>query len=335
MRWWHGRRSALALVGGVLGCTVVLAGLYPFNDRLDLTVPALALLVPVAAAGVAGGGAVAALVAVFAALGYAFGYVPPVGDIRVHLARDVVTLVTLVAVGATIGMLADRTRTREEHRRADERRTLLLRSVSHDLRNPLQTIRSITDDLLTGVSDDNHYARQLSVVAVETSRLDRIVANMLSASRIEAGELRPNLLPEHVASLVLSSTHRVTAATGRVILTEIDDDLPDVLADAVQFDQVLSNLLDNALRESGPRGTVVVSAEAQGSVVAVTVRDDGPGFGPAASDPGHPFRPGRSSTGAGLGLSICQAIVEAHGGQLAVGDTSTAGGVVTFTLPIA
>ena len=168
----------------------------------------------------------------------------------------------------------------------DDGRTALLRGVSHDLRSPLTTIRSISSDLLIVGDDydDGTRHRLLGQVVDESDRLDRIVGNLLSVSRVQAGALNPELEPESVALLVQRCVRRLNRDGAHRVVVEIPADLPDVSADAVQVDQVLTNLVENALRHTPPGAAVVVSAMQIDDRVEIAVRDDGPGFSSDALD---------------------------------------------------
>lgn len=335
------RRSiSRGIAVGLGGAAVVLIALSPFNDQLDLSVPALLLLVPIALASLIGGWRASLPVAVAAALGYAFGYVPPIGDVRPHVWRDVVTLVTFVAVGFATGAFAQWPSPGPSSPSAsaddglrDRRRVELLRSVGHDLRNPLHTIQALTGRLMS-TTDDDRARQSLAVVAAESQRLDRIVANMLSASRIDAGALLPERAPEDVAALVLATVARLAPGMTQAVTVDVVSDLPDVSVDAVQFDQVLTNLLENAARHGRPDGSVRITAAERGEYVEVVVSDDGPGF--AASELVGPtaFRAGSASPGIGLGLAVCQGIVDAHGGWLELANQRTGGARVAVVVPV-
>jgi K+-sensing histidine kinase KdpD len=329
------RRAASAIVLGLGGAALVLGALFPVNDRVDLSVPALLLLVPIVASSVLGGWRVATIVAVAAALGYSFGYVPPVGDIRPHVWRDGVTLVTFVLVAIACGVLAQhaaRAGSPADTRLIDDRRAMLLRTVGHDLRNPLHTIQAVAAGLLSDASDERART-SLATVAAESERLDRIVANMLSASRIEAGALLPARAPEHLPALLASTIARL--GLGLRVTVVVPGELPDMSVDALQFDQLLTNLLDNADRHGRTDGAIEIAAREVGGVVEIIVSDDGPGFAPSQLNGPAPFSPGSASRGVGLGLAVCRGVAEAHGGHLTLANRPEGGATVTFTLPLA
>ena len=241
-------------------------------------------------------------------------------------------------------VLAERERLAAEANRltvleqVDAQRSALLRSVSHDLRTPLATIRAVTSDLRDGAAYDQATRDGLlDLVVDEAERLDRIVANLLSLSRVEAGALRPERQAVAVDELVTDRVKRLGRLFRHVrVECDLPADLPLVHADYTQLDQVLTNLLENAARHAPPRSTVRVGARAAGGSVEVWVADEGPGVAPfERARIFQPFRTGDGGTpSTGVGLAICRALVEAHGGTIDVGPAPGGGARFTFTVPV-
>ena len=151
----------------------------------------------------------------------------------------------------------------------------------------------------------------LELVADEAERLDRLVANLLSLSRIEAGALHPDRQVVALDELVADSVRRLTRLFRDVtVAVELPASLPFVDADYSQLDQVITNLLENAARHAPPGSVVRITAVAGDDEVAVTVTDDGPGV-PAELLPEifEPFRRGPGGGSSGVGLAICRALV--------------------------
>jgi two-component system, OmpR family, sensor histidine kinase KdpD len=237
----------------------------------------------------------------------------PVGTPKVRLSEDLLALVVFSAVAFVVSALV----TTRLHglERVDEQRRALLRSVSHDLRTPLAAIHAVATDLRSGTDyDEATRGLVLDVLVDETERLDRLVANLLSMSRIEAGTLRPQLADVDVAELAGASTRRLARLFDDWSLTvDVPPDLPFVRADPAQLEQVCNNLLENAV-EHTPAGThVCLSARVRGDFVELRVADDGPGLPPIVAER---LRDGRLDASQGLGLTICQAVVVLHGGTL-------------------
>jgi two-component system sensor histidine kinase KdpD len=210
--------------------------------------------------------------------------------------------------------------------------------VSHDLRTPLASIRAIASDLRDGTAYDQETERELlGTVCDESERLDRLVANLLSMSRIEAGALQPEHQAVDVEELVCERARRLGPRFGEIALrVEARSDLPLVRGDYSQLDQVVTNLLDNAARFAPPGSEVVVEAAPVDGVIELRVADAGPGVPPAQRDDVfRPFHRGAAGGGtSGLGLAICKGIVEAHGGSISVEDSPAGGATFVVRLPV-
>jgi two-component system sensor histidine kinase KdpD len=322
-------------VGGI-GVLVVNGAFIAFDADVTRAIPLLLLFVPVTAAGVIGGWRASVPVAVGSGLLYSLAFLAPVGSIRVGLTEDMATLVTFVAVAITVSAISGvRVQALSDR---ELQRAVLLRSVSHDLRNPLSTIRAASADLRDElVSDPAARIELLEMVVDETDRLDRIVGNLLDLSRIEAGALTPALEPESIADIVDDTVVRLRRGPGGMrIDVRVPRDLPDVLVDRVQIEQVVTNLLENARRHGGAATTACVTAASAGATVRVTVSDDGAGFSADARSGAFSFF-GSTQTpdSIGLGLALCKAIVEAHGGTIALGEQPGRGASITFSVPTA
>ncbi len=332
-----GRARWVALSAGLFGTALVTVGCL-LVGHVRTTIPALLLLVPISVAGVLGGAAVGVVVAVVAALAYALAFLPPIGHLRIGLTEDVFVLATFVVVAVLVAFISDARRSRSSARPLDDQRAVLLRGVSHDLRSPLTTIKSVSTDLLDGPDYDSATrAELLNMVVDESDRLDRIVGNLLSVSRIEAGALVPERSACDIGELVATCAHRFERLGGNAARVEVfvEPGLPEVDVDAVQVDQVLTNLVENARRVAPPESSIWLRAwRHSDDFVGVSVDDAGPGF--ESIDQDEAFEAFRSMTGSsGLGLTVCKAIVEAHGGAISVGRSTDGGGAVTFTVPIA
>jgi two-component system sensor histidine kinase KdpD len=222
-------------------------------------------------------------------------------------------------------------------------RNSLLNSVSHDLRTPLAVITGASSALL---KSDQRYdpqtCRELyQTIFDDSNRLTHLVDNLLHMTRIESGTVtvrkQLNPLDDVIGSAVrragdIRSTHVVT--------TLLAETLPLVPIDPVLIEQVLINLLENAGRYVPAGSPIEISARVEGDEVAIEVADRGPGLTPGDEERVfQKFYRGRSSEdghhGAGLGLAICRAIVEAHGGQILAGNRAGGGATFRFLLPLA
>jgi two-component system sensor histidine kinase KdpD len=358
-----------------LGVAVVLALtllLLPFRSDISRASPALVLVLPVMLAGVFGGRLAAVATAVVAAMAFSVAFIPPVGSLRVAVSEDAVALVVFtvvaIAIGTLVALEADRRRAAEQRaeeieamharyqalaaeqeqlreemarvavlERVDEQRAALLRSVSHDLRTPLAAIRAAASDLRTGADYTQPIRDELlGLVCDEAERLDRIVANLLSLSRIEAGALQPDRQAVALDELIGVIVKRLARLFENIALdVELPASLPLVDIDYVQIDQVFTNLLENAARYAPPGSTVRVAAECFDGLVTLSIVDQGPGLDEHELD--HifePFRAGSASTSTGIGLAICRAIVEAHAGMITAENDPDGGARFRFTLPV-
>jgi two-component system sensor histidine kinase KdpD len=226
-------------------------------------------------------------------------------------------------------------------RQANELKTALLNAVSHDMRTPLASIKASAGSLrqrdVTWTDADRDEFAQ--AIEQQADRLDRIVANLLDLSRMEAGALRPQRALHDVGALVEDVLERLREQTAQhPILVSIDPDLPPVSLDYVEIDQVLSNLVENAAKYA-PAGTPIdVTARRVGGDVEVEVADRGPGVpadaAPRLFEPFFRVRRG-GPTGLGLGLAVAKGLVEAHGGRISVRDREGGGARFAFTLPLA
>lgn len=220
--------------------------------------------------------------------------------------------------------------------RLDEQRSGLLRSVSHDLRTPLASIKAVATDLRSGaVYDDATREELLDTVVDEAERLDRLVANLLSMSRIEAGVHGGDRQAVDVDELVRDRVARLARLFEHARLqVDVPEDLPLVDGDYMQLEQVITNLLENAARYAPPGSMVTVAGRSRSGDVELSVADEGIGV------PRHerrrifePFRRGEGSRSSGVGLAICKAVVEGHGGTIQVERTEGGGATFIVTLP--
>jgi two-component system sensor histidine kinase KdpD len=226
-------------------------------------------------------------------------------------------------------------------RQANELKSALLNAVSHDMRTPLASIKASAGslrqhDVVWTDADRDEFAQ---AIEQQADRLDRIVANLLDLSRMEAGALRPQRALHDVGALVEDVLERLREQTARhAIQVSIDPDLPPVSLDYVEIDQVLSNLVENAAKYASAGTPIEVSARRTGDDVEIEVADRGPGVPPdALSRLFEPFfraRPSGGPSGLGLGLAVAKGLVEAHGGRIAVRDREGGGARFVFTLPL-
>lgn len=360
------------VVGAALVGAVTLAAV-PLRDRVGAATVALLLVLPVLVAALVGGRAPAVVTALAAALAFNLAFIPPYGSPRIALVDDAVTFAVLAVVGLATGTVvareADRRRVAEDRATAlqvlndeyeqvqrererlleettriavleqvDLQRAALLRSVSHDLRTPLAAIKAVASDLRDQTDYDPETRDDLlDLVVTETERLDRIVGNLLSMSRIEAGALAPETQAVALDELVTGCVRRLDHLF-RAVRVELSfpADLPLADGDYSQLDQVTTNLLENAARHAPDRSVIRISGRAAPpDHVQLLVEDEGPGIPPHERERAfRPFTRGSASTGSGVGLAICRAVVEAHRGWITVESGRSGGARFVVTLPV-
>jgi signal transduction histidine kinase len=239
-------------------------------------------------------------------------------------------------LGRRAGVAVDNARIWDEAQRAIRARDEVLAVVSHDLKNPLESVLLSSSMLLR--SPESARVRRCAEAAQRSAlRMDRLIRELLDLSRIDAGrfavEPRPEPLEEVVeealalAAPVAASKEIALASTGGPLGAAVPCDRERVL-------QVLSNLVGNALAFTPPHGSVSVRLALREREVEVAVTDDGPGIPP--EDLPHVFDrywKSRSRRGTGLGLAIARGIVEAHGGRISAESRVGEGSTFTFTLP--
>ena len=230
--------------------------------------------------------------------------------------------------------LAEAATAAEVARQSETLKDALLDSVSHDLRTPLATIRAAAGSLMdpeVAWTDDERRAAARTI-DLEADRLNGLVRNLLDMSRIEGGALRPSLEVLDVEDLVEPVVARLAAILeGHEIELRFEPGLPPVRADAVHFDEILTNLLENAGKYA-PRAPIRVAATAcADGRVRVRVEDGGPGVPPEAQERLFEkfYRVPRSGEGSrrglGIGLGVVKGLAEAMGGEVSAGRSDLGG----------
>jgi signal transduction histidine kinase len=227
------------------------------------------------------------------------------------------------------------------HRNASEQaRKDLIAAISHDLRTPLTSLRllahGIEDGLLDSAQGENGYAEEM---AVHVRSLSAMVDDLFELTRLEAGDIHWSIQRVSIDQLVgetVDAMRPQAAAKGIAVKTRVPSDLAAAEANPEKLQRVLFNLIQNAIRHTPEDGSVTVAAESADQTIEVEVTDTGSGV-PAVERERvfEPFFRGdssRASGGSGLGLSICRAIIEVHGGRIWL-DNADGGTRVRFTLP--
>jgi two-component system sensor histidine kinase KdpD len=265
------------------------------------------------------------------------------------------------AFASQSGLALERAALAEEARLAWERveveflRNTLLSGVSHELRTPLAAITGLTSTLIdSGESlPPESRAELLDTIFSEAERMERLVTNLLDMTRLESGGLTLKREWQPIQEVVGSALHHMDRRLRQhAVTTDLPADLPLVQIDGVAIEQVLVNLIDNAVEYTPPDAPIDIRAGVGEGGLTVEVADRGPGLHPGTegrifdkffrasppvpSAPGIPndqaALPGRR--GVGLGLAICRGIIHAHGGTISASNRTDGGALFRFTLPL-
>ncbi|MGB8647812.1 MAG: ATP-binding protein [Anaerolineae bacterium] len=255
---------------------------------------------------------------------------------RRRLLETIAGQIAIALEHAELSAQAEQTRMLAE---SDRFRNALLSSISHDLRTPLAAIMGSASSLLDGEAQLGPPAQKdlLLTIQEEAGRLNRLVANLLNMTRLESGSLKPQR-DWHSVEEVIGAALAYANLDGREVELQIAPDLPLATFDFVLIQQVLLNLLDNAVKFSPPGPPLEIRAGQAGTLLSIGVADRGVGI--PEEELVHVFdkfyRAPKTThiPGTGLGLSICKGIVEAHHGTIHAERRDGGGTCVIFTLPL-
>jgi two-component system phosphate regulon sensor histidine kinase PhoR len=238
----------------------------------------------------------------------------------------------------TILVFHDLTRLKQLERTREE----FVANVSHELRTPLSLIKGYVETLLDGARNNPEVSEHfLKIIARNAERLDLLIQDLLTISALESGQVQLRLQPVHlhaVAEKVLADLKSLAVAKNITLKNELPDFTAN--ADGNRLEQVLANLVDNAIKYGRTQGSVIVGGENRGGdKIEVYVRDDGPGIPTESLD--RVFERfyrvdkarSREQGGTGLGLSIVKHIVQNHGGEVWAKSEPGKGTTFFFTLP--
>jgi two-component system, OmpR family, sensor histidine kinase KdpD len=295
----------------------------------------------------------AVLASVLSVISFNFFFIPPELTFHVTDAQYLITFAGLFSVGLIIADLNARTRRQAEAAYRREQQTSLLRekeklqstllnSISHDLRTPLVSITGA----LSSLKDDNKHlneaARQdmLEAAYEDAERLNRLVGNLLEMSRLQAGSLQLKREYYDIQEIIsVARTQLRNVLHKRELKIEIEPKLPLLWVDLVLFAQVLVNLLDNASKYSSPSTPIEIRAYQHKDAMIIEVADKGIGI--PEEELRHIFEKFyRASTangrsGSGLGLSICEGLVELHNGKIHAENRKDGGARFLIQVPVA
>ncbi|MEY9990007.1 PAS domain S-box-containing protein [Streptomyces sp. V4I8] len=233
----------------------------------------------------------------------------------------------------------------EARRRTERSHAELIATVAHELRSPLTSVKGFTATLLAKWArfTDDQKRLMLETVDADADRVTRLIAELLDISRIDSGRLEVRRQPVDIGAAVGRHIQAYVAAGQPAdrFLLRVEQPLPDLWADPDKIDQVLSNLMENAVRHGDGTVTIDITAtasprEGEDAGTSITVSDEGPGIPEESMNRVFTrFWRGSKRGGTGLGLYIVKGIVEAHGGAIEVGRAPGGGAQFRFTLPVA
>jgi signal transduction histidine kinase len=227
--------------------------------------------------------------------------------------------------------------------RLDRERSDLVATVAHELRSPLTGVKGFVQALLNRWDrlNDEQKKLMLTTVSADSDRLSRLIAELLDVARIDTGRLQLHPRPNDAAVLTRRIVESVSAGTARQIALDVSGELPDIHADPDKFTQVVTNLVENAVRHG--EGTVHVTLTPLGPGelgdqpgVRIVVDDEGEGIPvEMRSRVFTKFWTGGRRGGSGLGLYIVGGLTKAHGGTVTIGDAPSGGARITVVWPSA
>jgi two-component system sensor histidine kinase KdpD len=253
---------------------------------------------------------------------------------------------TLEALGGLVSISLVRAHAIEEVTRTEAAkesewlRDLMLDSITHDLRTPISSIKAAVSTLLTSVLPPHSTQELLTLIDEESGLLNQLVAQAVEMAQLDTQEINMSFSPQEVKPMIDAAIKANAARlAGREVTVRLAPGLPKVDADPAWIEKLLGYLLENATRYSGAGQPIFLSAELRGSFLACSVADRGIGIDPAEQSLifekfYRSRKRGTLTTGTGMGLAICRAIAEAHGGAIGVTSQPGHGSVFTFTLPL-
>ena len=249
-------------------------------------------------------------------------------------------LASQAALAIERATLAEEARAAWERVEAEFLRNTLLSGVSHELRTPLAGIAGAVSTLIEQGSQLSEAAKleMLDTVYSEAERMERLITNLLDMTRLESGGIHVTREWQPLQEVIGAALrHMDRRLRGREVKTDVPADLPLVNIDGILIEQVLANLLDNAVEYTPPGSAIEIVARADEKKFRVQVLDNGPGLPVGAEkrvfEKFFRAQTGGTRRGIGLGLAICRGIVEAHGGTVAASNRPDGGAVIEFAIP--
>jgi two-component system sensor histidine kinase KdpD len=311
------------------------------KKNLEPTNIGMLYLLVVVIAAVRWGQGPAVITSILGVLCFDFFLIPPYLTFTVSHIQYIFTLIGFLVVGLVVSTLASRMREQVIRRQTEKLQNALLNSISHDLRTPLASITGSLTALLDRDSslDDMDRKELLETASKESSRLNRLVSNLLDMTRMEAGALKIDRKPCELRDVLSASMEQLKDQIGaRNINMDIPADFPEVTMDFSFMMKAFFNIIDNAIKYSGQGEPIGITARKAGDNVIIQIEDRG--FGIPQADLKRVFekfyrveRP-EQVKGTGLGLSVCKGIVEAHNGTICAENRKGPGTIIKITIPL-
>jgi len=227
-------------------------------------------------------------------------------------------------------------------RRLESFRRDFIANVSHELRTPITSLKALSETLIDGAIEDQTIARTfLQKMGTEIEKLAQMVEELVELSLIESGQARLHKQPSDIREVIEHSVNRLAPLAergGLSINLLMPQNLPQLMFDRDKIEQVMVNLIHNAIKFTAPGGRITISANQKPGQIEITIADTGIGISeedlPRIFERFYKTDKSRSSSGTGLGLAIAKHIVQAHGGEIRVSSREGQGSTFYFTLPI-
>lgn len=340
-------RKSSKLYQYVISILLVLAvtsGCYVLGSSLDHEAVALVLLVTVSFLAIVFDIFPVLIAALFSALILNFFFIQPIHTLHVRTSEDLLLLAIYLVVALVNAVLTFKIRKAEKKAREREERensiklyNTLFNSLSHELKTPISTIIGAVDTLKEYSSNlsGKHREELLSEIGKAGVRLNKQVENLLSMSRLESGMLKLNLDWSDLSELIHSVILKFPDNPGRIVFPEADD-LPLYKLDAGLLEQVIFNLVHNAMIYTPEDAVITITIEDLPDTLKIRVSDNGAGF--PEEEIAHVFDkfyrlPDARSGGTGLGLSIARGFTEAHAGTIVLENQPSGGACFTIEIP--
>ena len=339
-------RNALITAALLGGASLVCAGMNLISDG-DQAVPMVFVLAVLLTARITDGYIYSLAASVVSVFGVNYAFTSPYFEFNFTITGYPFTFFTMFTVSVVVGMLTDQVKRQsriEAEAEAEKMKANLLRSVSHDLRTPLTTIIGSTSAVLENYDkfSDDVKRDLIGQVREDAQWLMRLVENILSITRMKNGPVHIKKSPEAAEEIVAEAVSKFhTRFPETHVSVSVPPELVMVPMDAVLVEQVLTNLMENAVLHGKTVSRIELCVRCEGSEAIFSVSDDGCGIDPrilprlfTAMFPHAQEQRGDVRRNMGIGLSVCMSIVRAHGGRMTAQNRKEGGACVSFALPL-